>query len=28
VWAERFGGVRDDRGHHGGGWSLYLPEER
>jgi hypothetical protein len=28
VWAERFGGVRDDRGHHGGGWSLYLPGER
>jgi hypothetical protein len=28
VWIERFGGVRDDTGHHDGQWSVYLPAER
>jgi hypothetical protein len=28
VMIERFGGVRDDTGHHDGQWSVYLPEER
>ena len=28
VWLERTGGVRDEHGHHGGFWTLYLPEER
>jgi hypothetical protein len=28
VWLERFGGVRDETGHHGGQWSVYLPDER
>jgi hypothetical protein len=28
VWIERFGGVRDDTGHHDGQWSVYLPHER
>jgi hypothetical protein len=28
VWIERFGGVRDDTGHHDGQWSVFLPHER
>ena len=28
VWLERAGGLRDESGHHGGFWALYLPEER
>jgi hypothetical protein len=28
VQVERFGGVRDDTGHHDGQWSVYLPGER
>jgi hypothetical protein len=28
IWIEREGGIRTERGHEGGYWSIYLPTER